>query len=69
MAAPKIPVDLILNKLAEDAQRVSERTRNASDVLLEPMEAKLAQTPYDVVYEQDRVKLKHYVPETPELPI
>ncbi len=65
MAAPKIPVDLILNKLAEDAQRVSERTRNASDVLLEPMEAKLAQTPYDVVYEQDRVKLKHYVPDTP----
>lgn len=65
MAAPKIPVDLILNKLAEDAQRVSERTRNASDVLLEPMEAKLAQTPYDVVYEQDRVKLKHYVPEIP----
>ena len=65
MAAPKIPVDLILNKLAEDAQRVGERTRNASDVLLEPIEAKLAQTPYDVVYEQDRVKLKHYVPETP----
>ena len=63
MAAPKIPVDLILNKLAEDAQRVGEKTRNASDVLLEPMEAKLAQTPYDVVYEQDRVKLKHYVPE------
>ena len=65
MAASKIPVDLILNKLAEDAQRVSERTRDASDVLLEPMEAKLAQTPYDVVYEQDRVKLKHYVPDTP----
>ncbi len=39
MAASKIPVDLILNKLAEDAQRVSERTRDASDVLLEPMDS------------------------------
>jgi len=66
MAAPKIPVDLILNKLAEDAQRASERTRNASDVLLEPMDAKLAQTPYEIVYEQDRVKLKHYIPEKPD---
>ena len=67
MVAPKVPVDLILSKLAEDAQRASERTRNASDVLLEPMEARLAQTPYHVVYEQDRVKLKHYVPENPNL--
>jgi len=66
MAAPKIPVDIILNKLAEDAQRVSERTRNASDVLLEPMDAKLAQTPYEIVYEQDRVKVKHYIPEKPD---
>jgi polyhydroxyalkanoate synthase len=60
MTSPKIPVDLILSKLAEDAKRVSERASKASDVLLEPMETDLATTPYEVVYEEDRVKLKYY---------
>ena len=36
MSEPKIPVDLILSKLVEDADRVRERAHKASDVLLEP---------------------------------
>lgn len=64
MSQPKIPVDLILSKLAEDAERVHARTHKAADILLEPLDTKIATTPYDVVYEEDRVKLKHYIPTT-----
>jgi polyhydroxyalkanoate synthase len=36
----------------------------AADVLLGVLEADIATTPYEVVYQQDRVKLKHYKPVT-----
>lgn len=62
MAQPKIPVDLILSKLAEAAEKAGESAQKASDVLLETLETEIAVTPYDVVYEEDRVKLKHYKP-------
>ena len=62
MTQPKISVDLILSKLAEEAEKVGESAKKASDVLLEPLETEIAVTPYDVVYEEDRVKLKHYEP-------
>jgi len=65
MAEPKIPVDLILSKLAEDAERAQVRTEKASDILLGPLETEIATTPYDIVYEEDRVKLKHYKPVAP----
>lgn len=58
----KIPVDLIVSKLAEDAERVQSRARKASEVLLSDLDAELAQTPYDVIYREDRVTLKHYRP-------
>jgi polyhydroxyalkanoate synthase len=64
MAKPKIPVDLIVSKLAEDADKAQERVQRASDVLLGPLETAIATTPYDVVYEEDRVRLKHYLPVT-----
>ena len=64
MSQPKIPVDLILSKLVEDAERVQERAQKASDVLLEPLDTGIAATPYEVVYQEDRVKLKHYIPVT-----
>ncbi|MGB6012195.1 MAG: class III poly(R)-hydroxyalkanoic acid synthase subunit PhaC [Desulfobacterales bacterium] len=62
MVQPKISVDLILSKLAEEAEKAGESVQKASDVLLEPLETEIAVTPYDVVYEEDRVKLKHYKP-------
>jgi polyhydroxyalkanoate synthase len=64
MSQPKIPVDLILSKLAEDAERVRERAQKASDVLLESLDTEIAATPYEVVHQEDRVKLKHYLPVT-----
>jgi len=62
MDQPKIPVDLIIAKLAEDAEKAHARVRKASDVLLSPLDTDIATTPYEMVYEEDRVKLKHYRP-------
>jgi polyhydroxyalkanoate synthase len=64
MSRPTIPVDLILSKLAEDAERVQSRARKASEVLLEKMDTDVASTPCEVVYQEDRIKLKHYLPRT-----
>jgi polyhydroxyalkanoate synthase subunit PhaC len=64
MNQPTIPVDLILSKLAEDAERVQNRARKASEVLLEKMDTAVAATPCEVVYQEDRIKLKHYLPRT-----
>lgn len=60
MAHPKIPVDLILKNLAEEAESTQKKMGRAADVLLGDLKAEIAITPYDVVYQQDRVKLKHY---------
>ena len=64
MGHPKIPLDLILSSLAEDAERSTKRAREASEVLLSELDTGIASTPYDVVYQEDRVKLKHYRPVT-----
>ncbi len=64
MSQPKIAVDLILKNLAESSEKSQERAKKASEVLLGPLETDLCPTPYDVVYEEDRVKLKYYKPET-----
>jgi len=64
MESPKIPVDLILSKLSEEAEKVQERAKKASDVLLGPLDTEIATTPYEIVYQEDRVKLKHYTPFT-----
>ncbi len=56
----KIPVDLIMTKLAEDVTKAQNRAQKASDILLGPLDTDIAKTPYDVVHCEDRVKLKHY---------
>lgn len=60
MAQPNIPVDLILKNLAEEAEHAQQRMGKAADVLLGDLNADIATTPYEVVYQQDRVKLKYY---------
>ena len=64
MTQAKIPVDLILSKLAEEADKVQSRASKASEVLLDDLDTAIAMTPYEVVYQEDRVKLKHYLPRT-----
>jgi poly[(R)-3-hydroxyalkanoate] polymerase subunit PhaC len=60
MDQSKISVDLLLASLAEDAESAQVRAQKASDVLLDQLDTEIAKTPYDIVYEEDRVKLKHY---------
>lgn len=64
MEKTNIPVDLILSKIAQDVKQAHQRAHKASEVLLEDLDTNLAQTPYDIVYTEDRIKLKHYRPKT-----
>ncbi|HNY51054.1 MAG TPA: class III poly(R)-hydroxyalkanoic acid synthase subunit PhaC [Smithella sp.] len=61
MSPTKIPLDLILEKMAEDAEKAQQRVSKASEVLQGQLNTDLATTPYEIVYEEDRVKLKHYI--------
>lgn len=58
----KTATDFIFGKTAGEPARLINRLMAARDVLLSPLETGIAPTPYDVVYESDRVKLKHYKP-------
>ncbi|MRR16952.1 MAG: class III poly(R)-hydroxyalkanoic acid synthase subunit PhaC [Deltaproteobacteria bacterium] len=60
MDTRKIPIDLILERLAEDAEKAQQRASRASDVLLGELNCQLGSTPYEIVYEEDRVRVKHY---------
>ena len=60
-----ISVDHILSRLAEDSKAAQSRLDKASSVLLDELDTEIAATPYDVVYREDRVSLKHYKPKGP----
>ncbi|NTW34679.1 MAG: class III poly(R)-hydroxyalkanoic acid synthase subunit PhaC [Syntrophobacteraceae bacterium] len=62
MSPSKIPVDLIMAKLAESVEQSQDRLLKSRDVLLGPLDTEIATTPYEVLYEEDRVKLKYYKP-------
>lgn len=64
MSNSNVAVELILKKLAEETDKASVQAKKAYDVMLDNIDTKIAATPYDVVYQEDRVKLKHYMPET-----
>lgn len=64
MEQPKISLDVILANLAAEVEKTQETIGRAAEVLLSPLGTDLATTPYEVVYEEDRVKLKHYRPES-----
>jgi polyhydroxyalkanoate synthase len=62
MSPARIPVDLIMSKLAESVERSQDRLLKSRDVLTGPLDTEIATTPYEVLYEEDRVKLKYYKP-------
>ncbi len=65
MMAPYLKAgELIMARVVGDTATFCDRLRNARDVLLSPLETEVATTPYDMVWEEDRVKLKHYRPVT-----
>jgi polyhydroxyalkanoate synthase len=63
MDRPKIPVDLIRAMLAAEAEKAAHRLEKARDVFLGPLDTEIAATPHELVYQEDRVRLKHYRPE------
>jgi polyhydroxyalkanoate synthase len=63
MSKTNVPVDLIMSKLAEASEQAQAKARKGSEVLLEDLDTDIAPTPYDVVYKEDRVKLKYYRPQ------
>jgi polyhydroxyalkanoate synthase len=67
MDSPKIPVDLIMARLAAEAEKTQQRLEKAKDIFLGPLDTAIGSTPCEIVYEEDRVRLKHYLPATPVL--
>lgn len=60
MAPYAMAADLIMARVAGDTAKFHDQLRKAREVLLSPLETEIAVTPYDVVWQEDRVKLKHY---------
>lgn len=65
MQTAKIPVDLILKNLSEKQSTTKNRIKKGREILTGKLETDLAATPYEIVYEEDRIKLKHYKPQKP----
>jgi len=63
------PVDLILARLAEDAGKAQQRIGQAADILTGPLDTAIGATPFEVVYAEDRVRLKHYQPKQVTNPV
>lgn len=52
--------DKFLTDLEQNAERAQAYVKDAYDVLLGPLDDQIAETPYEVVWQQDRVRLKYY---------
>jgi polyhydroxyalkanoate synthase len=66
VSKPKIDVNLILKTVAENTERAKIRVQKASEILTDSLDVDLAQTPYEIVHKEDRVKLKYYQPDSIE---
>jgi polyhydroxyalkanoate synthase len=62
MGQSKIPVDLLISALAEDVEKAQTKAQRAADLFMGALDTTIASTPYEVVYQEDRVRLKHYRP-------
>ena len=63
MTKHTFPVEHVMESMLQYAQTMTDRARRSIDVLSTELDTAIASTPYDVIYEEDRVKLKHYKPE------
>jgi len=62
MRQPNLRVDLLISALAEDMEKAQSKVQKAAGMLKGSLDTEIASTPYDIVYEEDRVRLKHYCP-------
>jgi polyhydroxyalkanoate synthase len=63
MEESKTSLEDIFSKAVEGFEGGPAFMQKASEVLLGSLDTQIATTPYDIVYEEDRVQLKHYKPE------
>ncbi|MGB3211019.1 MAG: class III poly(R)-hydroxyalkanoic acid synthase subunit PhaC [Desulforhopalus sp.] len=67
MGQVKIPVELILKNIEQDRKTTHTKLKKASAVMTSQLDTDISKTPYDIVYQEDRVSLKHYTPEKIQL--
>ncbi len=56
----------MLRSLVEALEKSRERILKSKEVLLNPLDTDIATTPHEVVYQEDRIKLKYYKPTAPK---
>lgn len=64
MTKNTIPLSQLIEDMMHALSSSPDNIRQCLNVLSSTLDTQLAQTPYDVVYTEDRVKLKHYRPLT-----
>lgn len=52
------------SELAEELGRLHGKARKAREILLGSLSTEIATTPFEVVHQEDRTRLKHYLPRT-----
>ena len=62
MESIQIPIDRLLQKMVDHAAKTQDRLHKAKDILLGSLDTEIATTPCEILYEEDRVRLKHYKP-------
>ena len=55
--------DLILKNITEDGKVMRTKLKKGSTILTSELDTAISTTPHDIIYEEDRVRLKHYKPE------
>jgi polyhydroxyalkanoate synthase len=60
MIDPKQRFDKIMKEIGKEAQEFQARTQRVADLMGKPLKTDIGSTPYEVVYEEDRIRLKHY---------
>lgn len=64
MFGSNVMTENLFSKVADGVEMYQNYLENSSKVMLGPLETSISSTPYDVVYEEDRIKLKHYKPDS-----
>ena len=60
MNNPKQKFERILKEIGKEAEEFQARTQRVADLIGKPLKTEIGSTPYEVVYEEDRIRLKHY---------
>lgn len=58
--------DKLLSNMAANSEKVQAYLKDAYDIVMGPLDDSIGTTPYEVVYQEDRVKLKLYRSPKPE---